>query len=202
MNSTLCRMKCTDCSHETDDLSHDKCRTHALCSRQGRYDYLPCHVCKELWQRARHSEDPSDTIVAVDLLEGWIEGFSRNSRQRKWLLSSMNGLFVICQITFIWCCFLWLCLPFPVLILSYFTGQAGVSHWIFPEQREEFRELKVLASNFKHIADQEKPSRVIFCALSIVSLFDRIWIIFCLNQFLSNFCYDIALILFAFYFSF
>ena len=40
------------------------------------------------------------------------------------------------------------------------SGQAGVSHWIFEDQKEEFQELKVLATNFRHIRDQEKLSQV------------------------------------------
>ena len=49
--------------------------------------------------------------------------------------------------------------------MSIFTGQPGVSHWIFPEQREEYRGLRVLAANFRQILEQEKSARVIYSFL-------------------------------------
>ena len=75
--------KCKVCHHDTDDVSHDRCRTHAHCSVNGRYDRTFCSICVDLWQRARDSEDPQDSIRAMNLLKEWISGFARNSRQSK-----------------------------------------------------------------------------------------------------------------------
>ena len=76
-------MKCKECKHDTDDVSHDRCRTHAFCSKDARYDRTPCAICADLWERAANTNDPEDTIIAWRLLRKWIGGFARNSKQSK-----------------------------------------------------------------------------------------------------------------------
>ena len=76
-------MKCAVCDQDTGDYNHDRCRSHAPCSRQGRYDSAPCSTCQEVWRRARNTSNPSDTITAVQMLEDWIGGFCLDPSQSK-----------------------------------------------------------------------------------------------------------------------
>ena len=75
-------MVCRHCHHPTTDLSHDFCRTHAYCNRDGQYHGALCTTCDELWERAQDIENPSDAVPAFQMLKSWIEGYRRNSKAR------------------------------------------------------------------------------------------------------------------------
>ena len=40
------------------------------------------------------------------------------------------------------------------------TGQRGVSHWIHPDQQDEYQDIYVLITNYETIASQNQPSQV------------------------------------------
>ena len=75
-------MVCRHCHHATSDLSHEYCRSHAYCARDGQYHAALCSTCDELWERARDLDFPDDAITAFQMLKEWIEGFRRNARAR------------------------------------------------------------------------------------------------------------------------
>lgn len=75
-------MACVDCNHVTGDIIHDRCRTHAFCSREGRYYAAICATCEDLWYRAADLDNPRDSKMALDYLKSWIGGFRKNSRSR------------------------------------------------------------------------------------------------------------------------
>ena len=75
-------MVCRQCHHATSDLSHDYCRTHAYCARDGQYLAAMCNTCDELWDRAKDLDCPDDAVAAFQMLKEWVEGFRRNARAR------------------------------------------------------------------------------------------------------------------------
>ena len=75
-------MVCRQCHHQTTDISHEFCRTHAYCSREGQYLAALCNTCVELWERAQDIDNPEDAVPAFQLLKAWIEGFRRNAKTR------------------------------------------------------------------------------------------------------------------------
>ena len=75
-------MVCRQCHHATSDISHDYCRTHAHCSKEGQYYASLCNTCTELWERARDLDYPDDAVAAFQLIKEWVEGFRRNARAR------------------------------------------------------------------------------------------------------------------------
>ena len=75
--------RCVSCNHQTNSSSHDKCRTHADCARNGLYYGAFCGICHSLWGRAREYEvNPVDASRAFDLLLVWTSGFAKNSKDR------------------------------------------------------------------------------------------------------------------------
>ena len=76
-------MSCSQCADARGKTYHDRCRTHAYCSREFRYFAAPCVICQELWERAKDIDSPVLATVAFDALEDWIAGFRRNSRHRE-----------------------------------------------------------------------------------------------------------------------
>ena len=75
-------MACRECNHVTGDVIHDRCRSHAFCSREGRYHAAVCAVCEELWFRASDMENYAEAKVSMDYLKQWIGGFRKNSKSR------------------------------------------------------------------------------------------------------------------------
>ena len=71
------------CNHPAREPSHDRCRSHALCSIEGRYNRSGCPACDVLWQQAR-SSNPAEASPALARLKEWTEGFSRNSKQSEY----------------------------------------------------------------------------------------------------------------------
>ena len=43
-----------------------------------------------------------------------------------------------------------------LMVLKYFLGVSGLSHWIHESQREELADLKVLTANYKEIRKKEQ----------------------------------------------
>ena len=76
-------MSCRQCHHSMDCFFHDLCRSHAHCVREFRYYSAPCVVCKELWERASDFNAMEDATIAFKALDKWIEGFRKNSKNRK-----------------------------------------------------------------------------------------------------------------------
>ena len=147
-------MKCKECKHDTDDVSHDRCRTHAFCSVDARYDRTPCAICADLWERAANSDDPEDAIIAWNLLRKWIGGFARNSKQSECKsLDFLTKNFNVESMNYI--------LHYN-LYSDYvnLTGPAGVSHWAVESQRDHYQELYVLNNNFELIVAQDNASQV------------------------------------------
>ena len=65
------------------DTTHDYCRAHAFCNRQGQYFRSFCADCENLWDRARDVEgDPELAASYWIVLKKWIVGFRKNSRDR------------------------------------------------------------------------------------------------------------------------
>ena len=76
--------RCIDCNHKIDGTSHDRCHTHADCSRDMRYLAALCGVCHVLWDRVRDYEDnPLDAKIAFKELHTWICGYVKNSKNRE-----------------------------------------------------------------------------------------------------------------------
>ena len=76
-------LRCALCRHQISAATHEYCRSHALCARGVQYWGRFCHVCGELWERARDLlRAPEDALFAWSLLRDWIDGFIKNSRNR------------------------------------------------------------------------------------------------------------------------
>ena len=113
-------MNCTLCNHKADEPSHTTCRSHALCSIDGRYDRRECPACETLWERIR-GPDPADAVAAMALLRSWVNGFSRNSKQSKCIYAC--SLFLSCILN-TWNNFIWhknLFSAFPTLLRGIHT---------------------------------------------------------------------------------
>ena len=80
----MVKQKCTVCNHLSDSAGscHDRCRTHAACARGSQYTSNGCAVCEDLWRRAMCFHDYNTCVPAFNILNKWIGGFSRNSRNR------------------------------------------------------------------------------------------------------------------------
>ena len=75
--------RCSECNHQSDGSSHDKCRTHADCVRDRKYYAAFCGICHGLWARAREFRtNLTDATAAFDLLCPWVVGFGKNSKGR------------------------------------------------------------------------------------------------------------------------
>ena len=66
----------------SDDTTHDLCRTHAYCSKNGQYHGAMCAICDDLWEQAKDTEVPEEAMSAFHNLSTWIKGFRKNSRNR------------------------------------------------------------------------------------------------------------------------
>ena len=75
-------MSCRVCRHQIGSVTHDLCRSHSDCSRGFQYFAAPCAFCRDLWDRASNNDDPIQAIAAFKLLETWVHGFRKNSRNR------------------------------------------------------------------------------------------------------------------------
>ena len=74
---------CVLCWHKISAATRDHCRSHALCARGAQYHSRFCHVCAELWDKARDLiKEPEDALRAWYLLKEWVDGFIKNSRNR------------------------------------------------------------------------------------------------------------------------
>ena len=74
------QMACRECKQPTSDLTHDLCRSHSYCSRQGQYHGAVCGTCEELWYHAQDEVKVDDAKVAFFALKGWIEGFRKTRK--------------------------------------------------------------------------------------------------------------------------
>lgn len=75
--------RCGVCKHVIGNSgrSHDLRRSHAACARGYQYTSINCDTCLQLYHTAASGE-PAEAKIAFALLEDWVQGFSRNSRNR------------------------------------------------------------------------------------------------------------------------
>ena len=70
------------CHHVSDDTTHDLCRAHSYCSKNGQYHGATCAIYEDLWEQARDTDAPEEAMTAFQNLSTWIKGFRKNSRNR------------------------------------------------------------------------------------------------------------------------
>ena len=153
----LSGMNCRDCNRPTGDFTHDRCHLHAFCAIDFRYDRSGCAFCLDLWARIR-GDDPADAVIAMDLLQPWVNGFAKNSRNSKWK-PYLKLWFYLCHFSImnIWLIldnFIHECIQHKCISNSplMFLGERGLFHWVDLSQWDEYQELLVLTKNFRLIS--------------------------------------------------